>query len=127
MPEFYLIPKRLARKAPALSSAAQWVEAAVFRFIFWLMRKLSLGLALRLSAFTFGLGSAYSDKADKARANFRYWDSLPDHSRPCTYRVGLCAQSVLFDGCATFVVGFLSLRKAYPIRYPHSRLRVHQK
>ena len=79
MPEFYLIPKRLARKAPVLASAAQWVEAAVFRFIFALMRKLSLGLALRLSAFTFGLGSAYSDKADKARTNFAI--AFPDSSR----------------------------------------------
>ena len=69
MPEFYLIPKRLARKAPALSSSAQWVEAAVFRFIFALMRKLSLNLALQLSAFAFGLGSVYSDKASKAHTN----------------------------------------------------------
>ncbi|MDG2047093.1 MAG: lysophospholipid acyltransferase family protein [Halioglobus sp.] len=69
MPEFYLIPKRLARKAPILTSIAQWVEAAVFRFILALMHKLSLELALRLSAFTFGLGGIYSDKADKARTN----------------------------------------------------------
>ena len=89
MPEFYLIPKRLARKAPFLASSAQWVEAAVFRFIFWLMRKLSLGLALRLSAFTFGLGSAYSDKADKARTNFAiaFPDSSPEWREQTTKKV----------------------------------------
>jgi KDO2-lipid IV(A) lauroyltransferase len=78
MPEFYLIPKRLARKAPVLASIAQWIEAAVFRFIFALMRKLSLELALQLSAFTFGLGSVYSDKADKARTNLAI--AFPDSS-----------------------------------------------
>jgi KDO2-lipid IV(A) lauroyltransferase len=78
MPEFYLIPKRLARKAPVLASIAQWTEAVVFRVIFWVIRKLSLEHALRLSAFTFGLASVYSDKADKARSNLAI--AFPDSS-----------------------------------------------
>ena len=78
MPEFYLIPKRLARKAPVLASIAQWIEALVFRFIFWAMRKLSLAHAVQLSAFSFGWGSRYSDKADKARTNLAI--AFPDSS-----------------------------------------------
>ena len=48
MPEFYLIPKRLARKAPVVTAAVQAVEAFVFRATFWLLRRLSvdhLGIA----------------------------------------------------------------------------------
>ncbi len=78
MPEFYLIPKRLARKAPALATIAQWSEALVFRLIFWAMRKLSLAHAVQLSAFSFGWGSRYSDKADKARTNLAI--AFPDSS-----------------------------------------------
>ena len=78
MPEFYLIPKRLARKAPALVALAQWSEASIFRLIFWVMRKLSLAKAAQLSAFTFGLGSRYSDKADKAHTNLAI--AFPDSS-----------------------------------------------
>ena len=92
MPEFYLIPKRLARKAPALSSSAQWVEAAVFRFIFALMRKLSLNLALQLSAFAFGLGSVYSDKASKAHTNLAiaFPESSPEWRGRTTKKIFRC-------------------------------------
>jgi KDO2-lipid IV(A) lauroyltransferase len=69
VPEFYLVPKRLARKAPFLNSAAQWVEGVAFRGFFWLMRKLSLERALKLSAFVFGLLGSRSGKAAKAREN----------------------------------------------------------
>ncbi|MCB1689036.1 MAG: lysophospholipid acyltransferase family protein [Halioglobus sp.] len=78
MPEFYLIPKRLARKAPILAAATQRVEAAVFRSIFWLMSKLSIEHALRLSAFAFGLVGSVSDKAAKARENLAI--AFPDKS-----------------------------------------------
>ena len=78
MPEFYLVPKRLARKAPILVAIAQRVEGAVFRFIFWLMRKLSVERALQLSAFAFGLVGPGSDKADKARENLAI--AFPDRS-----------------------------------------------
>mgnify|MGYP001822390311 FL=1 len=78
MPEFYLVPKRLARKAPVLVKITQWIEARVFRFIFWLMRRLSVEHALRLSGFVFGLVGPYSDKATKARDNLRI--AFPDRS-----------------------------------------------
>jgi len=69
VPEFYLVPKRLARKAPILVAIAQRLEATAFRFVFWLMRKLSVERALQLSAFAFGLVGPHSDKAVKAREN----------------------------------------------------------
>ena len=69
MPQFYLIPKKLARKAPFLVTVSQWLEARAFAFIFWFMRWLSLEQASRLSAFTFGLVAPYGDKIDKARVN----------------------------------------------------------
>ena len=79
MPEFYLIPKRLARKAPFLVAIAQWLEGSVFRGVFWLMRKLSVEHALQLSAFAFGLVGPRSDKAEKARENLAI--AFPERSQ----------------------------------------------
>mgnify|MGYP003630781256 CR=1 FL=1 len=78
MPQFYLIPKKLARKAPFLVTITQWIEARTFAFIFWFMRWLSLEQASRMSAFFFGLIGPHSDKADKARANLAI--AFPDAS-----------------------------------------------
>jgi KDO2-lipid IV(A) lauroyltransferase len=69
VPQFYLIPKKLARKAPVLVRIAQWVEARFFACIFWCMRKLSLEHASRLAAFSFGLVGPLGDKAAKAKTN----------------------------------------------------------
>jgi KDO2-lipid IV(A) lauroyltransferase len=69
VPQFYLIPKRLARKAPVLVTITQWLEGVAFRFIFWLMRTLSVERALQLSGFAFSLVGPHSDKAQKARDN----------------------------------------------------------
>ena len=69
MPQFYLIPKRLARKAPILVTIAQWLEAAAFRFIFWIMRLLPLEYATAISASFFGLTGRFNDKVKKARTN----------------------------------------------------------
>jgi KDO2-lipid IV(A) lauroyltransferase len=69
VPQFYLIPKRLARKAPILVTITQWLEGVAFRFIFWLMRKLSVERALQLTGFAFRLVGPHSDKAQKARDN----------------------------------------------------------
>jgi len=78
VPEFYLVPKRLARKAPFLVAAAQRLEAALFRGTFWLMRKLSVERALQLCGFTFELVGRFSDKAAKARENLAI--AFPDES-----------------------------------------------
>jgi KDO2-lipid IV(A) lauroyltransferase len=79
VPEFYLVPKRLARKAPFLAAIAQRIEATMFRFVFWLMRKLNVDRALQLSAFAFGLVGPHSDKAAKARENLAI--AFPDRSQ----------------------------------------------
>jgi len=78
VPQFYLIPKKLARKAPFLATIAQWLEARTFAFIFWFMRWLSLEQASRLAAFSFGLVGPYGDKAGKARTNLAI--AFPDRS-----------------------------------------------
>lgn len=69
MPQFYLIPKRLARKAPILVTIAQWFEAIAFRFIFWIMRLLPLEYAIAISAGFFGFAGRFNDKVKKARTN----------------------------------------------------------
>ncbi|NQX89615.1 MAG: lysophospholipid acyltransferase family protein [Halioglobus sp.] len=69
MPEFYLIPKRLARKAPRLAAAAQTIEAGLFRSTFWLMRRMSIDTSLWLSGLMFSLIGPFSSKAAKAREN----------------------------------------------------------
>lgn len=78
MPEFYLIPKRLARKTPVLSSIVLSVEAFVFRATFRLLQKLSVDHALRLSGFFFSLVGPLSGKAAKARENLAI--AFPDKS-----------------------------------------------
>lgn len=78
MPQFYLVPKNLARKAPALAKLAQSFETFVFRGIFWLMRRLSLRRATALAAFFFGLVGPLGDKANKARRNLAV--AFPDAS-----------------------------------------------
>lgn len=69
MPQYYLIPKRLARAAPALERAAQWLEARGLQFVFWLMRKLSFKRASQLSASLFAAIGPHTDKAKKVRVN----------------------------------------------------------
>lgn len=89
MPEFYFVPKKLARKAPVLVSIAQSIEAVAFRFIFWLIRLLSLEQALALAGFTFGLGASLSDKANKAEDNLAiaFPDSTPEWRRKTTKQI----------------------------------------
>lgn len=76
MPEFYLVPKQLARKAPVLVAIAQKVEGLFFRSIFALLSWLSLENALRLSGFFFAALAPLSDKTKKARDNLEI--AFPD-------------------------------------------------
>ena len=69
MPEYYLISKRVARAAPAISRAAQWIEARLFRLTFWFMRRLGFQRASRLSANLFSLVGPRTEKAEKVRKN----------------------------------------------------------
>ncbi|MFK7974681.1 MAG: lysophospholipid acyltransferase family protein [Halioglobus sp.] len=78
MPQYYLVPKRLAERVPALGSAAQSFEAFVFRSIFWLIRRLSLAKATALAGFFFRTTGPLGDKAKKAKTNLGI--AFPDAS-----------------------------------------------
>ncbi len=78
MPEFYLVPKKLARKAPRLIKLVHRLEAGIFRSLFWLIRRLSLESALKLAGAAFVLAGRTSNKADKARENLAI--AFPDKS-----------------------------------------------
>ncbi len=78
MPEFYLVPKRLARKAPFLVSLAHKVEAGFFHGIFWLLRHLSMESAMGISGAAFRFLGPLGDKAQKANANLAI--AFPDQS-----------------------------------------------
>jgi KDO2-lipid IV(A) lauroyltransferase len=67
--QFLLIPKRIGRAMPALGRASQWLEAQVFRFIFWFVGTLSPERATALAAFAFGLIGPHTAKAEKADKN----------------------------------------------------------
>jgi KDO2-lipid IV(A) lauroyltransferase len=78
VPQFYFIPKRLARKATWLVAVAQWLEATGFRVIFWVMRLLPLEYATGIAAGLFGVSGAFSDKVKKANTNLAI--AFPDSS-----------------------------------------------
>ncbi len=69
MAEYYLVPKRLARRVPALGRAAQYLESALFRAVFWVMRHIPLSAAYRLSGGLFSLVGPHTGKAKKAQEN----------------------------------------------------------
>ena len=69
MPQYYLIPKRLARAYPLVGRLVQWLEAQAFRFVFWLMGSFSPERASALAASVFGFLSTFSDMAKKADTN----------------------------------------------------------
>jgi KDO2-lipid IV(A) lauroyltransferase len=80
MPQYYLVPKELASRVPALGRLAQSFEAAVFRGVFWLIRRLSLRQANRLAAGFFGFTGPRGGKAQKARTNLAvaFPDATPE-------------------------------------------------
>ena len=69
MPQYYLVPKRVARAAPALGRAAQWLEARAFSLVFWLIDRLSPERASAWGAALFGWLGPYTAKARKADIN----------------------------------------------------------
>ena len=69
MPEFYLVPKNLARKAPRLAKAIHWLEASVFRSLFWVIQRVSLEPALKVSGALFAAVGPHTSKAKKAHEN----------------------------------------------------------
>jgi KDO2-lipid IV(A) lauroyltransferase len=69
MPEFYLVPKKIAHKAPFLTALSHRIEAALFKGIFWLIRRLSLQTASKLAGGLFFILGRSSNKLPKALAN----------------------------------------------------------
>jgi len=69
MPDYYLIPKRLARRAPSLGRIAQGLEGLIFRASFWILRRMSLAMANSLAGALFALLGPRTEKAEKALDN----------------------------------------------------------
>ncbi len=78
MPEYYLVPKRAARRWPVLGRVAKTLEAGAFRSIFWLIGRLSPERASAWAGATFGFAGRHSAKAKKAEINLQI--AFPDKS-----------------------------------------------
>ncbi|MEQ8514172.1 MAG: lysophospholipid acyltransferase family protein, partial [Chromatocurvus sp.] len=69
MAQYYLIPKSLAERLPALGRLAQQIEARFFQALFWFVQRLSPERATRVARALFGRFGPRSEKARKADAN----------------------------------------------------------
>lgn len=78
MPEYYLVPKKVARAIPALGRASIWLEAQLFRFLFWFLGQLSVERASSVAAASLGLIGPHTSLARNVRTNlavaFPDWD-----------------------------------------------------
>jgi len=78
VPEYYLVPKKAARAIPALGRAASWLEAQLFRFLFLVLRQLSVERASSVAAAIVGLIGPHTSLARNVRGNlavaFPDWD-----------------------------------------------------
>ncbi len=78
MPEYYLVPKKVARAVPALGRASIWLEAQLFRFLFRVLGQLSVERASSVAAAIVGLVGPHTSLARKVRGNlavaFPDWD-----------------------------------------------------
>ena len=55
VPAYYLVPKKVARAVPALGRALIWLEGQLFRFLFWILGRLSVERASSIAAAVVGL------------------------------------------------------------------------
>ena len=78
MPEYYLVPKKVARAVPALGRASIWLEAQLFRFLFWVFGQLSVERASSVAAAIVGLIGPHTSLARNVHDNlavaFPDWD-----------------------------------------------------
>ena len=72
MPQYYLLPKSLVKRWPALGNAAWWLEGRFFGTLLGLARHLSPEWAGRLLAALFGWIGPHTAKASKVDANLRF-------------------------------------------------------
>jgi KDO2-lipid IV(A) lauroyltransferase len=79
MPEYYLVPKKVARALPALGNLVRWLEAGVIRLLLWILRRFSLERSSRLAAAVVGAVGPRTFLEGKVRNNlavaFPDWDS----------------------------------------------------
>jgi KDO2-lipid IV(A) lauroyltransferase len=69
VPEYYLVPKKIARSVPALGRALVWLEAQLFRFLFWFLRRLSVERASSVAAAIVGLIGPHTSLARNVSGN----------------------------------------------------------
>jgi len=78
VPEYYLVPKKVARAVPLLGRASIWLEAQLFRFLFWVLGQLSVERASSVAAAIVGLIGPRTSVARTVRGNlaiaFPDWD-----------------------------------------------------
>lgn len=72
MPQYYLLPKSLVKRWPALRDTAWWVEGRFFGAVLGLAGRLSPETAGRLLARLFGWLGPHTAKAAKVEANLRF-------------------------------------------------------
>ena len=72
MPQYYLLPKSLVKRWPALRNAAWWLEGRFFGAVLGLAGRLSPEAAGRLLARLFGWLGPHTAKAAKVEANLRF-------------------------------------------------------
>lgn len=69
MARYYLAPKALAERFPALGRGAQWLEARLLQALFWLVGRMKPERATRLAGSLFAAVGPFSEKARKADRN----------------------------------------------------------
>lgn len=69
MPEYYLVHKKVARAVPLLGRALIWLEAQLFRFLFWVLGLLSVERASSVAAAIVSLIGPHTSVARTVRCN----------------------------------------------------------
>jgi len=69
VPEYYLVPKKVARAVPALGRTLIWLEAQLFRILFWFLRRLSVEHASSVAAAIVGLIGPHTSLAHHVQGN----------------------------------------------------------
>jgi KDO2-lipid IV(A) lauroyltransferase len=69
VPENYLVPKKVARAVPLLGRALIWLEAQLFRFLFWVLGQLSVERASSVAAAIVGLIGPHTSVARTVHGN----------------------------------------------------------
>ena len=85
MPEYYLVPKKLARTVPALGRASIWLEAQLFRLLFLVLGRLSVERASSVAAAIVGLIGPRTSLAHKVRGNLAV--AFPDRDEQALRRI----------------------------------------